>query len=295
MLFGFIFYSVNFAKKDTVDYIESSDEFNNRIRELKIEKEKLQAELDMYDDIDITVPNMGSIIFMLSDTKIDHLDDAVNVMSNNGYYGVIALSKSHLPEDNDPNYFSRTDIDYLTSLGYETIIKLESDQNPIEVYTFFKDYGYNIKGFYIPSLVINIETINDIKSIGNMVIIGNFGDYEDEDIMLIEKFGNHFFNVKDKFMDAVDESKTLAISVGYGTDTDERYEYVNYTSMMIAINPEVDSGHVNICNITEAIERHKLLEKELDTINSEDRKKIKELRYNIEEINKELIDLRVDE
>lgn len=289
---GFVYYSINYVDKGEADYTNVSNEYNNKLRELTIKKEMLQEELDLYDNIDIIVPDMGSVIFMLSDTKKDHLDNAVKVLSDNGYYGVIALSKSHLPNNNDPEYFNSNDIDNLTSLGYELIIRLEKNENAIETYNYFTDYGYSIKGFYIPSQTISIETIDDIKSIGNMVIIGNFGEYEDDEIMLIEKYGNHYSNVKDKFMESIDESNTIAISVGYGDNRDEKYEYVNFSSMLLVINPYVDSENTDVCNISESVERRAKLEEELDTINSEDRKKIKELRNSIEEINKELIGLR---
>lgn len=285
---GFVFYSLYYVDNGEIDYTDVSDEYNDKLRELKVEKEKLQAELAQYEDT-YSIPNMGSVIFMLSDIDKEHLNDAIPQLDANGFHGVIALSASNMPDSDNYNNLSRSQVFELVDKGYEVVIRLEEDEDVNEVYSKFIEEGYVVRGFYLPYETIAINTINEIKDIGGMVVIGNFGNYEDEDIMLIEKYGNKYSNVKNKFFDSIKESNTIAISIGYGEDETEEYEYINFTTMLNIINPYVDDGSTDVCNITDARRRYDAYLEKQNSMESTDREKVKELKKQIEEIDEQMI------
>lgn len=291
---GYIYFSLNYVDNGHTNYSGLDQEYNQKLKELKVQREELEAELSQYDD-DYSIPNMGSVVILLTDIDRKHLTDTISQLDSFGYSGVLALSSSNMPGSDDSTYLSREEVNELIDKGYEIVIKLEDNESPSDVYYSFVEEGYDIKGFYLPNSTNSIEVINSIKNIGDMVIIGSFGDYEDEDILLIEKYGNKYPNVKNIFLDGIKDSSTIAISVGYGDDKTEEYEYVNFTSMLNVINPYVVDGNTDICNVTNARRRNDAYLEKLSTFKTEDRLKVKDLKKQIDAIDKQMIGLEFDE
>ena len=90
-------------------------------------------------------------------------------------------------------------------------------------------------------------------------------------------------------MGSVKKSNTIAISIGFDEDEDEEYEYVNFTTLLNIINTYVDNSNTDVCNITDARKRYVNYLKQLDSIASEDRDKVKELKKKIAELDKQII------
>lgn len=285
---GFVYYSLNYADNGEVDYTDVSDEYNEKLRDLKIQREALQAELSQYED-DYSIPNLGSVIFLLSDIDKTHLDEAIPQLEANGYIGVIAISPSNMPDNDGSKNMTRSQINDLVEKGYEVVIRLEQDEDVNEAYNKFIEDGYVVRGFYLPGDKIGLGTIDAINKIGGMAMIGNFEDFEDEDALVVNSYGNKYSNVKNKFFDSIKESNTIAITIGYGDDSDEEYEYVNFTTMLNIINPYVDDSNTDVCNITDARRRYDNYLDQLDNIQSDDRDKVKELKKQIAEIDEQMI------
>lgn len=288
ILGGFVYYSINFVDNGEIDYTDVRDEYNEKLRELKIQKEALQQELAQYEE-DFSIPNMGSVVFLLTDIDRNHLEEAIPQLEANGYIGVIAISSSNMPSNDGSKNMTRSQIDDLVNRGYEVVIRLEGGEDVNETYSKFIEDGYVVRGFYLPGDRISLGTIDAIKKIGGMAMIGDFGDYEDDDELIINSYGNWYSNVKNKFFDSIKESNTIAITVGYGDNTDENYDYVNFTTMMNIINPYVDDSNTDVCNITDARRRHNAYLNQLDTIASGDRDKVKELKKQISDIDEQMI------
>lgn len=274
-----------YSNKETIDN-SANEQYNSEIRKLEIKKQELVNKLD--EKQDLSVKNMGSIIFLFSDIDKKHLEEAIVYLNENNYRGVLAMSTDDIPKTYDNKNMTKKEVKQLIDNNYEIVVKLLENESALDAYEKIKKKGYDVKGFYIPYSRISIETINEIKSIGNMVIIGNFGSFEDDELFLIEKYGNHNPDVKNKFLDSLDESKTIAISVGHSDSKDESYNNENYSAMLNVIKPYIEKQETVVCNISEANLRYEDYKKVIEDMEENDQKQKEIIKQQIEDIDMQI-------
>lgn len=252
---GGMFYINDFHnKQESNKYYEISKEYNEKLRLLRKERESLTKELEELENT-VIVHNMASTIMLISDTKRECLDDAVRIINENGYKGVIVLKEEYLPDNAYDGYLNRYEINNLIYRGYEVVIGIGKEDSPIEKLKLFNSLGYRIKGFYIEDN-LSQDIIDEMDSIENMVIIGNIENNDKYNSIVIPRAGLCSNNVKNRFIDSVNYSSILAISVGYNNKDDLFGEKV-FNSMIDTIKPYVQEDQVHVTNITETISRYK--------------------------------------
>ena len=263
------------------------DKYNAIIKESREEKEQLQKQAKkVYEQL--YLPDKGSTIILLSDTRVEQKDDAIAIMDEFDYHGVIALSLNTLPEEGLEEYLTREDIDELLEKGYELVIKIINEDITM-TYKKITEKGYKIKGFYFEGSNIGQAKIDTVKKIDpNLVIIGTYENgYNYVDDLLITAYGSAQSGVKTKFEDAVEISKPLALTVGYD-NSKSQYSEDNFTAMLNNIDDNVYDEKTKVCNISEAIEVHNDYLTSLKEELPEEMEKLEELKSRIDEVNKEI-------
>lgn len=268
-------------------YYQIASEYNAATKDLKKERLQLVDKIQDLED-DFSVSNLGSVIIFLSDDNLSHLKTTVTKIDENGYHGVIAVSKSML-EDTD-NYMSKTDLESLMNKNYEIVIELTKDDDPSELYKYFVLEGLDPKGFYIVGDVSE-DIINKIKQTDCNVVIGNPYNVTDEDIFYICKYGNRYPSIKTKFKESVSNSTTIALSIGYSGVIYEQYEEDVIDSMFKTLTSHVEDDLTLICNITEAVYRKEYLDAYLEEYYASQNAEISRCKERIEQIDKEILDL----
>lgn len=289
---SFVLYRFDYSKKqeEVYDLYLQSELLNREMRVLRKEKETLNTELnELYDEL--YAGDMGSTIILLTDTQADCLDDAVALMDEYDYKGVIVLDYNHLPENNKKGYLTREQIDELVEDGYELVIKAESEDVSV-TYDKFAKLGYPISGIYFEGIVVTTlmaEQIHDIDP--NMAIIGNYLDSIGiTDTLLINYYGSRQQNVKSLYQSAIDKSKVVALTVGY-QNSSSRYDEDNFESMLKTIKNNVSNDKTAVCTITEAIVRNEQYLTSLEEIDPEKYTRVSEIKDRITTINRQLIDM----
>lgn len=263
------------------------DKYNEIIKKSREEKEQLQNQAkDLYEQL--YLPDKGSTIILLSDTRVEQKDNAIAIMDEYDYCGVIALSLNALPEEGLEGYLTREDIDELLEKGYELVIKIINEDITM-TYKKITEKGYEIKGFYFEGNNIGQSKIDTVKKIDpNLIIIGTFENgYNYVDDLLITAYGSAQSGVKTKFDDAVEISKPLALTVGYD-NSKSQYSEDNFRAMLKSIDKSVDYDETEVCNISEAIERHNEFIVALKEELPKEMEELEELKSRIDEIDKEI-------
>ena len=93
-----------------------------------------------------------------------------------------------MPDNGYDGYLNRYDVDQLLYKGYEIVIGLDEDDNPIDDAQLFYSLGYNVKGFYIKGNVSE-ESLKAIDSLENKVIIANIDNDENYNSLIIPHVG----------------------------------------------------------------------------------------------------------
>ena len=291
LVFGFMYYSINYIDNGLGIY-GNPEEYNEKFEKLEFKKRELEVEQSKYNVDDCLIEGRGSLVFIISDTNAGHLSWTVPTLNDNGYISVVALSKEHMPEKNDPEFFNRSDIEKLAAKGYEFVISLGKNDNAIETYNYFVERNYDIKGFYIPFDNVSEDTINDIRGIGNMTIFGNISgfDYEDEEeeLNVFNTYGYKLSNIKSNFIDAVNSSGTIAISVGSLNDY-ELYDKTSFDNMISYIKPYIDDSSIVLTNVGGAVERKESYQIDLNELKNITQQKFDEIQEQIDEIEFEML------
>ena len=289
---GFFVYRYDYLakQKELQNMYVESEKLNQEMRTLRKEKDALNAELEeLYDEL--YAGDMGSTIILITDTQSDCLDDAIRLMDEYGYKGVIVLDYNHLPENNKKGYLNREQIDELVENGYELVIKAESEDIPV-TYEKFATLGYPISGIYFEGIVVTTLMAEEIHNIDpEMAIIGNYLDSIGiTDTLLINYYGSRQQNVKNLYQDSIDKSKVIALTVGYQSSS-SKYDEDNFDSMLRTIRNNVSSDKTAVCTISEAIVRNEQYLNSLEEIDPEKYTRVNEIKERINQIDKQLIDM----
>ena len=260
-----------------------AEKYNILLKQIREERASLVEEYNLLHE-SLTIPDKGSTIVLLSDTHIEHIDDALSIMETKGFHGVVALSPYKLPENNVEGYFNKDQIDELASKNFEFVITINNEDIK-KTYDSFIEKGYDIKGFYFENTKVSKVKIETIRKINpELIIIGNYEDglYYD-DYLLIHSCGSKQSGAKTTYKDSVGVSKTIALTVGYD-NSNSKYTYDNFVAMLELINEYENKDATAACNISEAKARYQnylisLNEEKADIIN------------RINEINARLIDI----
>lgn len=289
---GFFVYRYDYLakQKELQNMYVESEKLNQEMRTLRKEKDALNAELEeLYDEL--YAGDMGSTIILITDTQSDCLDDAIALMDEYGYKGVIVLDYNHLPENNKKGYLTREQIDELVENGYELVIKAESEDIPV-TYEKFATLGYPISGIYFEGIVVTTLMAEEIHNIDpEMAIIGNYLDSIGiTDTLLINYYGSRQQNVKSLYQDSIDKSKVIALTVGYQSSS-SKYDEDNFDSMLRTIRNNVSNDKTAVCTISEAIVRNEQYLNSLEEIDPEKYTRVNEIKERITQIDKQLIDM----
>lgn len=282
---GMLYIDAFHNSKQDNKYQEISKQHNQRLKELRSEKDKLEKELEELNK-ETETHKMSSTILLISDTKKECLNDAIKQMNDNSYHGVIVLDYDYLPDNYNEDYLNREDIDILVNKGYELVISIDKEDSPLEQHKLFNDLGYVIKGFYIENEITENQT-DEIESIENMVIIGNIENKDEYNSTIITKVGLCNSTVKNTFIDSVNNSSILAICTGY-ENTESKYNKDTFNSMLSTISPYIQDEQTQITNITEAKQRHSEYQELLDNKDTKTEKRKQEINTRINEIEEEL-------
>ena len=269
-------------------YDESAKIQNEKIKNLYKEKQEIQNQIESIEN-EINTSNVGTLILLYTDINKKHLDESVKINNGEGYHGVFALSKEDI-KFNDKDSITKKQLKNLQKKGYEVVIKVNTGEDPKELYDEFVKNKIDVKGFYVVGEVNQtiIESIKQTKC--NAVIADAFKDIDDE-LLCIIKYGNMYPSIKTKFTDSVEYSDTIAISVGYGGIIYEEFSESNYHSMFKTINPYVEDDLTAVCNITEAIDRNNEFEEYQASHYTKQEEEIQSLENRLEEINNEILNL----
>lgn len=308
---GFVCFSM--ASTNACSYSDEYKEYNKEIIKLKNEKNNLENKLSLissktnaslydvgatinYDDSDISdivdsVKEYSTPTILLLDDDNRHMDNAVRILNDNNYHALIVLSKDHL-ENNKENCFSDKQIRALVSRGYQFIVKLDKGEDVDKSYYYFTDRGYDIKGFYINGDITE-DIIYEIKDLNkNMIIIGNSIEFNGKDLLYINAVAYLQHGVKNFYADRINNLESVALEVCYEND-DSSYVYNenSFVSMLDFINQNVSNGNTKVVNLSEYIDNYLKAEKDLEDRNN----KIEGLRKELENIEDEIIDIKVND
>lgn len=284
----FYYYRKQQQKSATVQ--KMAEKYNVLLKQVREERAKLEEEFKLLHE-GLTIPDKGSTIVLLADTRTEHLDDALYIMDEEDYYGVIALSPYCFPDDNIEGYLNRQQIDELVSKNFELVISINNEDIE-KTYNSFINKGYDIKGFYFENIKVNKAKIEAIKKLNpELVIIGNFeGELYYDDYLLINSYGSKQSGVKTAYKDSIGVSKTVALVVGY-ENSKNQYTYENFVAMLELIDDYEYYNQTALCNITEAKLRFEdyllaLAEAKPDEIN-----RIEEIKERLATIDKTLLEV----
>lgn len=287
----FMFYYTYQQNQKESSLSEKIEQYNKILRQIREEKAKLENESKyLYENL--YLPDMGSTLILLSDTKVEQLDDAISIMDDYDYHGLIALSLNCLPEDNIEGYLTSQDIDELVSKGYELVIRL-NNEDINKTYQSFIDKGYDIKGFYFENVSVGKAKIDTIRKIDpNLAIIGQFEDNVNySDMLLINAYGSKQSGVKTAYEDSIGVSKTMALAVGY-ENSKNQYTYDNFIAMVKLINSHIYADETDLCNITEAKQRYDEYLIELQEQLPDQVERINEINERLQLIEKEMTNIK---
>lgn len=287
VLFATIAYFYREKQKEEALVYQQVEKYNAFIKEARQEREQLQKESKkIYEQL--YLPDMGSTVILLSDTRIEQKEDAIAIMDFYDYHGVIALSASYMPEDNIEDYLTRQDVDELIEKGYEVVIKI-INEDISRTYKKFVENGYDVKGFYFEGNNVGQSKIDDVKRIDpNLIIIGTYEDgYNYVDDLLITAYGSAQSGVKTKYEDSTKISKPVALTVGYD-NSKSQYSEGNFEAMIKTVKVHNNDGSSKVCNISEAIQVHDEYLLALNEEFPEETQRLNEINLRIEEINNEI-------
>ena len=280
-------YKNDFDMKKESKMKQIAEEYNAVLKELRVDKEKLNQDIEELKK-ETTIEGMGSTIILLTDTNSNCLNDIVPLLDDLGYHGVICIDDSHSPIDKAKGYLSKKEINKLRAKGYELVLNANSNTNVINLYNKYTKAGYDIKGFYFPNDDMNANQLLNIKELGIEYVLLYGEEKDDKEIVTSKVIGSMYQNAKSEFEDSVSSSKTIALSVGYGRSIDT-FNAENIKAMLKVIKKYVDSENTVVTNITEAKQRYdEYLDYLVNSAQNEKIKKIEELENRLQEIEEKL-------
>ena len=236
---------------------------------LKRERNALSNELITIDyKLEGKGYDLGTGFILITEPNAYFLDDMYPYLHSNGYLGILSIGASYFI--NNEGMMSPDQITGLVEHeGYELSMTITSNTNVSSLYENFERKGLpNPTIIYSPNGELSQEVITNIKTIGinNIITYGCDSKIEDE-MFYIKAYGSYEEDTKEEFMNAVDLSMPLAITIGY-INSYERYNATNFSNMLSAFESYKDQFPVDHVQIAKARYEEYLtkVENETDTL-----------------------------